>query len=88
MNKLRYDEVDELQSGLRHRTDLGKYVPHGETMLTEAAWCFWRDVMARMRRGEWADFITAIERRFEPRDEGFFIRAAFAAEQAKSKVAA
>lgn len=67
MNKLSYDDVDELQAGLRHRTDLGRFIPYGETMMTEAAWCFWRDALPRLRRGEWADFITAIERRFEPR---------------------
>lgn len=69
MNKLSYEEVDELTTGLRHRSDLAKYVPAGREMLAEQAHEFWRDVLARMERGEWADAITAIERRFEPRDK-------------------
>lgn len=69
MNTLSYEEVDAIAAGLRHRSDLRKYVPHGQEMLSEVAYEFWLDVLTCMVGGRWADAITEIERRFEPRDK-------------------
>lgn len=67
MRTITYEEHDELVAALRHRTDLIKYVPDGGSMLSEERGEFWAGVLAAFRDGRWADAVTKIERRYEPR---------------------
>lgn len=64
-----YDQHDALFEALRscRRLEQAKHLPQAGTNLTTEAADFWGDVRARFTRGEWADAITAIERRFEAR---------------------
>lgn len=69
MHYFEYDTYDELSAALRdcRRLDVSIYLPYGGSTITTAAAEFWLDVLARFRRGEWQDAVTAIERRFEAR---------------------
>ena len=62
---------DAIVAHLRHRTDLIRYIPEGTYDVP-----YWSGVVAQFERGEWADAITAIERRFEPRDSQPWVREA------------
>lgn len=68
MRYFEYDEHDTLFNALREcrRLDVAKHLPQAGTNVTEEAGWFWKDVGARLGRGEWQDAVTAIERRFEP----------------------
>lgn len=89
MRYFTYEEHDEIVAALRHRSDLASYCPPGGANQTEAAADFWLDVLARFRRGEWADAVTEIERRFEPRDrQPWVLEAADRARRSAKKRAA
>lgn len=62
---------DAIIAHLRHRTDLIRYIPEGAYDVP-----YWSGVVAQFERGDWADAITAIERRFEPRDSQPWVREA------------
>lgn len=49
-----------------HRSDLVRYAPLGGESIGTNERLFWIDTIARFRRGEVWDAITAIERRFKP----------------------
>lgn len=86
-----YPEYDTLFNALREyrRLDVAKHLPHGGTNVTEEAGDFWLDVLSRFGRGEWQDAVTAIERRFEPRNrQGWVIEAAAREAKARRRKAA
>jgi hypothetical protein len=58
---------DAIIAHLRHRTDLIRYIPDGAYSYGAYDVPYWSGVVARFERGEWADAVTAIERRFERR---------------------
>jgi hypothetical protein len=57
--------VEQLQ--VKHRSDLARYVPLGGQGVDNVESMFWTDTLARFRRGEVWDAITAIERRVRPK---------------------
>lgn len=63
-----YDDRDLIVAHLTdlHRTDLLLFVPHGSQTIGRVNHLFWRDVIARFKRGEVWDAVTAIERRHMP----------------------
>lgn len=63
-----YDDRDLIVAHLTdlHRTDLFKFVPQGSETIGRVGHLFWRDVIARFKRGEVWDAVTAIERRYRP----------------------
>lgn len=72
MSAFEYEDRDYLLEELtaRHRSNLLRYVPLGGQPISSTEVLFWRDTIARFLRGEWADAVTAIERRFEPMGGG------------------
>ena len=73
--RFEYDDHDYLVGVLRqhHRSDLVRYVPAGSDNIGRVSHLFWRDVIARFRRGEVWDAVTAIERRFKPLASGLVV---------------
>lgn len=64
-----YDDRDLIVAHLTdlHRTDLLLFVPQGSSgIIGRVDHLFWRDVIARFKRGEVWDAVTAIERRYRP----------------------
>lgn len=68
--RFEYEDRDYVLGQLRtkHRSDLKIYVPVGGANTSKNERLFWADTVARFRRGEVWDAITAIERRFRPQN--------------------
>lgn len=64
MNTMTYDDADELRGALTQAgwPQLRHHVPRGGTELGQLAADFWMDTLARFRRDEKLDAVTAIER--------------------------
>jgi len=73
MMRFEYDDRDYVRGQLTtlHRTDLSMFVPQGDASISSVDRLFWRDAIARFRRGEVWDAVTAIERRYRPKHHPF-----------------